>query len=321
MPLPSRPCPIATRRSPLALVQARDVQARLAAAHNVPEAERDTLFPILGLVSTGDKIQDRTLLEAGGKGLFTKEIDEALLDGRASFAVHSMKDVPTQLPDGLEIAAMLEREDPRDMLLARGGETRLADLPEGVTVGTASLRRQAQLLYRRPDIQVVPLRGNVDTRLGKLREGEIYATFLARAGLNRLGRDEAKADPVDPSEMLPAVGQGAVGVALRTDDAEAHALLAPLNHHLTEISVLAERAFLERLDGSCRTPIAAHMHIESMDLAGEVLSPDGKIRWHERVRFDLSTASRDDVVRMGSDLGQTIRDAAGDQLAAALASG
>ncbi len=320
MPLPSSPLPIATRRSPLALVQARDVQARLAAAHGVADEAREEVFPILGLVSTGDRIQDRTLLEAGGKGLFTKEIERALLDGRAAFAVHSMKDVPTQLPDGLAITAILEREDPRDMLLARGSETRLADLPEGVTVGTASLRRQAQLLYRRPDVTVVPLRGNVDTRLGKLKAGEIYATFLARAGLSRLGRPEAKADPVDSLEMLPAVGQGAVGVAVRANDATAQTLLAPLNHRDTEVSVAAERAFLERLDGSCRTPIAAHVHIESMDLAGEVLSPDGKIRWREKIRLDLSEASRDSVVRMGTELGQTVRDAAGDRLASVIGS-
>lgn len=316
MPVPSRPLPIATRRSPLALVQARDVQARLAAAHGVAPEDAETAFPILGLVSTGDRIQDRTLLEAGGKGLFTKEIDEALLDGRAAFAVHSMKDVPTQLPDGLSMGAILEREDPRDMLLARAGETRLADLPEGVTIGTASLRRQSQLLYRRPDIQVVPLRGNVDTRLGKLREGEIYGTFLARAGLNRLGRAEAGNAPVAIDEMLPAVGQGAVGVACRSNDPDAQALLAPLNHTLTELSVLAERAFLARLDGSCRTPIAAHMHIESMDLRGEVLSPDGKIRWHDQIRLDLENANKDDAVRMGTELGQAIREAAGDQLPA-----
>lgn len=318
MPLPSHPLPIATRRSPLALVQARDVQARLAAAHGVAAADIDEAFPILGLVSTGDRIQDRTLLEAGGKGLFTKEIDEAQLDGRAAFAVHSMKDVPTQLPDGLVMGAILEREDPRDMLLARDGECRLADLPDGVVVGTASLRRQAQLLYRRPDLQVVPLRGNVDTRLGKLRDGEIYATFLAKAGLNRLGREEGNRTPLATDEMLPAVGQGAVGVTVRDGDSTAASLVAPLNHMPTELSVLAERAFLERLDGSCRTPIACHMHIESMDLRGEVLSPDGKIRWHEQIRLDLSGANKDDVVKLGSELGQAIKEAAGDQLPAVI---
>ncbi|WP_417483049.1 hydroxymethylbilane synthase [Maricaulis sp.] len=319
MPLPSKPMPIATRRSPLALVQARDVQARLARLHGIEDEQRDIVFPILGLVSTGDQIQDRALIEAGGKGLFTKEIDEALFERRAAFAVHSMKDVQTELPDGLELGAILEREDPRDMLLARGGETRLADLPEGVVIGTASLRRQAQALYKRPDLKVVVLRGNVDTRLGRLASGEVYATFLARAGLNRLGRDEAKAEPLALSEMLPAAAQGAVGVAIRNDDDRARELLMALNHPATELAVLAERAFLARLDGSCRTPIAAHVHIESMDFTGEVLTPDGQLRWREQMRFDMKTATRNSAIAAGQTLGQTVRDAAGDNLAAVLA--
>ncbi len=319
MPLPSKPMPIATRRSPLALVQARDVQARLARLHGIEDEQRDIVFPILGLVSTGDQIQDRALIEAGGKGLFTKEIDEALFERRAAFAVHSMKDVQTELPDGLVLGAILEREDPRDMLLARGGETRLADLPEGVVIGTASLRRQAQALYKRPDLKVVVLRGNVDTRLGRLASGEVYATFLARAGLNRLGRDEAKAEPLALSEMLPAAAQGAVGVAIRNDDDRARELLMALNHPATELAVLAERAFLARLDGSCRTPIAAHVHIESMDFTGEVLTPDGQLRWREQMRFDMKTATRNSAIAAGQTLGQTVRDAAGDNLAAVLA--
>ena len=237
---------------------------------------RDTVFPILGLLSTGDQIQDRALIEAGGKGLFTKEIDEALLERRAAFAVHSMKDVQTELPDDIELGAILEREDARDMLLARGGETRLADLPQGVVIGTASLRRQAQALYQRPDLSVVVLRGNVDTRLGRLASGAIYATFLARAGLNRLGRKEAQAEPLALSEMLPAAAQG-------------------------------------------RTPIAAHVNIESMDFTGEVLTPDGQVRWRKQMRFDMKTATRTSAIAAGQSLGQAVRDAAGDQLAAALA--
>lgn len=315
---PSHPQPIATRRSPLALVQARTVQARLAEACGLDADGAERLFPILGLVSTGDRIQDRTLLEAGGKGLFTKEIDEAQLAGEATFAVHSMKDVPTELPDGLVLAACLEREDPRDMLLARGGEHRLADLPEGVTVGTASLRRQAQLLHARPDITVVPLRGNVDTRLGKLREGDIYATFLARAGLNRLGRAEAQGRPLEADEMLPAVAQGVVGVTVRTDDDAARAWLAPLNHSASELAITAERAFLRQLDGSCRTPIAAHLNNESMDFIGEVLTPDGRVRWREHTRIDMNTTPIDDAAEAGRALGQAIRDAAGDRLAEVL---
>ena len=315
---PSRPLSIATRRSPLALVQAHDVQARLAAQCGLTGTEADAFFPILGLVSTGDRIQDRTLIEAGGKGLFTKEIDEAQLDGRAAFAVHSMKDVPTVLPDWLVLGALLEREDPRDMLIARGGETRLADLPEGVTIGTASLRRQAQLLHKRPDLKVIPLRGNVDTRLGKLAEGEIYATFLARAGLNRLGREEARRDPLDPSDMLPACAQGAVGVTIRPDDDEAAAHLVGLHHSETEIAVTAERAFLAELDGSCRTPIAAHVNKVSMDFIGEVLTPDGKQCWRKQIRFDMTTATSDSARSSGEALGRAVRDAAGDGLAAAL---
>lgn len=315
---PSTPQPIATRRSPLALVQARDVQARLIAACGLNAEDGERLFPILGLVSTGDRIQDRTLLEAGGKGLFTKEIDEAQLAGEATFAVHSMKDVPTELPERLALGAILEREDPRDMLLARGGETRLADLPEGVTVGTASLRRQAQLLHARPDLTVVPLRGNVDTRLGRLRDGEIYATFLARAGLNRLGRDEAQRAPLAMDEMLPAAAQAAVGVAVRTDDAEARAWLAPLNHPATELAIVAERAFLRKLDGSCRTPIAAHLNNESMDFTGEVLTPDGQYRWREQSRIDMTTATLTDADTAGQALGEAVRAAAGDRLAEVL---
>jgi hydroxymethylbilane synthase len=311
---PSSPQPIATRRSPLALWQAREVQARLARACGLEGDDADAAFPILGLVSTGDKIQDRTLLEAGGKGLFTKEIDEAQLSGEAAYAVHSMKDVPTELPDGLILGAILEREDPRDMLLARGGETRLADLPEGVVVGTASLRRQAQLLHARPDITVVPLRGNVATRLGKLESGEVYATFLARAGLKRLQRPEAEREPLPFSDMLPAVAQGAIGVAARIDDSDARTRLTALEHVPTRIAITAERAFLKALDGSCRTPIAAHLNNESMDFTGEVLTPDGTQRWQKRLRIDPATTSLEQAFDAGLQLGRAIRDEAGDRL-------
>jgi len=311
---PSSPQPIATRRSPLALWQAREVQARLARACGLEGDDADAAFPILGLVSTGDKIQDRTLLEAGGKGLFTKEIDEAQLSGEAAYAVHSMKDVPTELPDGLILGAILEREDPRDMLLARGGETRLADLPEGVVVGTASLRRQAQLLHARPDITVVPLRGNVATRLGKLESGEVYATFLARAGLKRLQRPEAEREPLPFSDMLPAVAQGAIGVAARIDDSDARTRLTALEHVPTRIAITAERAFLKALDGSCRTPIAAHLNNESMDFTGEVLTPDGVQRWQKSLRIDLATTTLEQAFETGQQLGQAIRDDAGDRL-------
>lgn len=314
MPSLSQPLPIATRKSPLALVQARDVQSRLAAAHGIPAEDREEAFPILGLVSTGDRIQDRTLLEAGGKGLFTKEIDEAQLNRDATFAVHSMKDMPTRLPDGLRLGAILEREDPRDMLLARNGETRLADLPERVTIGTASLRRQAQLLFARPDLSVIPLRGNVETRLRKLSDGEVYATFLARAGLNRLGRPEAQNAPLEIHEMLPAAAQGAVGVTVRDDDAEAIELVQALNHRPTELAITAERGFLEKLDGSCRTPIAAHVNIESLDFIGEVLSPTGQIRWRDEHAISLTGLDTGAARTAGYELADAVRTQAGDKL-------
>lgn len=314
MSLPSHPLPIATRRSPLAMAQALDVQARLIAACGADRAEGEALFPILGLVSTGDKIQDRTLLEAGGKGLFTKEIDEAQLEGRAGFAVHSMKDVPTHLPDGLVIGAVLEREDPADMLISSQSETRLADLPQGVVIGTASLRRQAQLLAARPDLRVVPLRGNVQTRLAKLDAGEVYATFLAKAGLKRLGHELSARPALERSEMLPAAAQGAIGVAIRQGDDTAQTLLEALNHSASEIAIEAERAFLDRLDGSCRTPIAANVHIESMVFRGEVLTPDGEMTWREDMRFDVKTANLASAREAGFELAQRIRDRAGDAL-------
>ena len=187
-----------------------------------------------------------------------------------------------------------------------------------MTVGTASLRRQAQLLHARPDLTVVPLRGNVDTRLGRLRDGEIYATFLARAGLNRLGRDEAKRTPLAMDEMLPAAAQAAVGVAVRADDAEARTWLAPLNHAATELAIVAERAFLRKLDGSCRTPIAAHLNNESMDFTGEVLTPDGQNRWREQSRIDMKKATLTDADTAGQTLGEAVRAAAGDRLAEVL---
>lgn len=310
----SSPLPIATRKSPLALAQALEVQALLAKAHGVAERDKDAAFPILGLVSTGDKIQDRTLLEAGGKGLFTKEIDEAQLDGRAAFAVHSMKDVPTTLPAGLELGAVLEREDPRDVLISSGGETRLEDLPEGCVFGTASLRRQSQLLNLRPDIKVIPLRGNVGTRLSKLAAGEVHATFLAKAGLNRLGHQLDNAAPIDPDTMLPAAAQGAVGVTIRSGDKNARALLEPLHHAPTALAIAAERGFLAALDGSCRTPIAAYVNNVSMDFTAEVLTPDGQMKWRESRSVDMSGLSLSDADQIGRELGAIVKSAAGEHL-------
>lgn len=243
---------IGSRGSPLALAQVEQVKARLAGAW--PElAERGALAVEI-IRTSGDRIQDRPLSEAGGKGLFTKEIEEALLAGTIDLAVHSMKDMPTALPEGLEIACLLPREDPRDALIGAAG---LADLPQGAVVGTSSLRRKAQLLARRRDLKIVDFRGNVDTRLRKLERGEVHATLLALAGLKRLGLEGKATSILATEEILPAVAQGAIGIETRTGDTRVRDLLAPLNHPPTARAVTAERALLEVLDGSCRTPIAA----------------------------------------------------------------
>lgn len=295
------------------------VQSGLAKAHRVDDAE--TAFPILAMTTTGDRITDRALLAAGGKGLFTKELEIALARGEASFAVHSMKDVPTRLPDGLEIACVLEREDPRDVLLTHTSAVRVADLPRGAKLGTASIRRQAQALALRPDLEVVLLRGNVDTRLDKVRMGEVDATFLARAGLRRLGRAEADRPAVEIAEMLPAPAQGAIGIEIRADDAAAREALAPLNHDVTELCISAERAVLAALDGSCRTPIAAHAVLErsTLRLAGEVLSPDGTHRWSQSVSLPLADPDIAAAIELGTALGEALKHTGGARLEAALA--
>jgi len=266
---------IGTRGSPLALAQAREVRDRLAAAHDALAAPDAVAIAVIK--TTGDRVQDRALAEIGGKGLFTKEIEEALIDGRIDLAVHSMKDVPTWLPAGLEIAAVLPREDVRDAWFGRGGAG-LDDLPAGAVVGTASLRRQAQVLARRPDLACVPFRGNVATRLAKLAAGEVDATLLAIAGLKRLGREDLVTTPLDPAAMLPAVAQGAIGVEIRTDDASTRRLVAALDHRESAIRVTAERAFLAVLDGNCRTPIAALAEVEGdrLRFRGLVAAPDGR---------------------------------------------
>lgn len=267
------PIRIGTRGSPLALAQAREVAARLRQAHSLGE---DAIELVI-IKTSGDRITDRPLAEAGGKGLFTKEIEEALLAGDIDLAVHSMKDVPTLLPESLVIRAVLPREDPRDAFISvKFGA--LAELPQGATVGTSSLRRQAQVLHRRPDLEVVGFRGNVETRLRKLDEGVAEATFLACAGLNRLGLTQHIKEPIPTDVMLPAVAQGAVGIEIRIDDAQTAHLVAPLNDEETALCVAAERAFLLRLDGSCRTPIAglAELQGDSLRLRGEILTPDGR---------------------------------------------
>ena len=245
---------IGTRGSPLALVQAETVRDALAAAH--PHIAEKLAIEII--VTTGDRVRDRSLSEIGGKGMFTKEIEAALQGGAIHMAVHSMKDMPTWQPDGLAIVCQLPREDPRDALICARARA-IDDLPRGAVIGSASLRRKSQLLMRRPDLDVVLIRGNVETRLAKLEAGEVDGTLLAMAGLNRLGMTgRANAAALTIDEMHPAVGQGSVCIECRDDDAATRALLAPLNHEPTTIAVAAERAYLAVLDGSCRTPAALH---------------------------------------------------------------
>ncbi len=275
---------LGTRGSPLALAQAHETAARLRQAADIG-------CDIRVFKTTGDMILDRPLAEAGGKGLFTKELDEALLDGRIDIAVHSMKDVPTQLPDGLIIAATLPREDYRDRLITADG-AKLKDIKSGARIGTSSLRRASQLKQIRSDFIIVPFRGNVGTRLGKLEAGEADATILAAAGLNRLGHhDLGEALPV--GVMLPAVAQGAVGVAARRDDAAVQAALAAIHDLECFEAIAIERAFLAELDGSCRTPIAALARFQAggdVELRGQILRVDGSAAVQDKILVDASVA-------------------------------
>ena len=267
----TKPLKIGTRGSPLALAQVRLLIAALQAKHDGLQAE------IVTITTSGDRIQDRPLSEAGGKGLFTKEIEEALIAGDIDCAVHSMKDMPTQLPAGLIIPCLLPREDVRDAFFSLKAKT-LADLPQGSVVGTSSLRRQAIILAKRPDLKVVTFRGNVGTRLRKLEEGVVDATLLAVAGLNRLGQSHLIQSILEPEVMLPAVAQGAIGIEVREDDRATQKLLEAVHCYTTELRVTAERSFLAVMDGSCRTPLAALMGV-----------PDP----HHRARFDALKAEPD----------------------------
>ncbi len=269
------PLRIGTRGSPLAMAQAHETRDKLKA--QFPELEPDDAIEIIVIKTTGDAILDRPLADIGGKGLFTKEIDDAMLDGDIDIAVHSMKDVPTYLPGGIHLPCMLERRDVRDAFISNKTK-RLWDLPQGAVVGTASLRRQALILNRRPDLKVVTFRGNVQTRLKKLGNGDVDATMLALAGLKRLDMEDVVTEAISTEEFLPAPGQGAIGITSRTDDNRANDYLAALNHEQTFIRVTAERAFLTVLDGSCRTPIAAHAWYDgenTLRFHGQVLRPDG----------------------------------------------
>ena len=303
------PIVVGTRGSPLAIAQTRLVCDRLVAAH--PALAEDGALQTTVITTSGDRILDRPLADIGGKGLFTKEIEEALLGGRIDLAVHSMKDVPTWLPEGLEIAAIPAREDPRDVLIARDapGLTGLADLPQGARVGTGSLRRQAQLLARRPDIAVVPMRGNVGTRLRKVREGAADATLLALAGLKRLGERVEGMTVLAPEDMLPAVGQGALGIECRTNDDSVKEMLHAIVDPATTGAVHCERALLAVLDGSCRMPIAG---LAEPDGAGRlrldalIAQPDGSA-CHRTARSGAIT----DALAIGRDAGAALRAAGG----------
>lgn len=268
----SAPLRIGTRGSPLALAQAHETRDRLMAAHGLPAAA----FEIVVIKTSGDRILDRPLKEVGGKGLFTREIEEALLDGSIDIAVHSMKDMPTIQPQGLVLDCLLPREDVRDAFVSLEYGS-IADLPQGAVVGSSSLRRRAQLLHRRPDLQLVEFRGNVQTRLKKLRDGVAVATFLAMAGLRRLDMAQIARSGISADEMLPAVAQGAIGVERRADDDAVAGLLAAISDGPTALRIAAERAFLARLDGSCQTPIAglAELAGDRLILRGEILRPDG----------------------------------------------
>ena len=303
LPDPNRPLRIGTRGSPLALAQAHETRRRLMAAHGLPE----DAFEVVVISTAGDRITDRPLSALGGKGLFTREIESDLLAGRIDVAVHSMKDMPTIQPEGLVIDCLLPREDVRDAFVS-GRHASLGSLPEGTVVGTSSLRRGAQLRARRPDLRVVEFRGNVQTRLRKLADGVAEATFLAMAGLNRLGMADVARAPIDPSDMLPAVAQGAIGVERREDDARVAALVEPLDHPETTLRVAAERAFLARLDGSCETPIAGLAEIVdgALRLRGEVLRPDGS-DFHE----GSETGPLEDAAEMGTALAARLLDRAG----------
>jgi hydroxymethylbilane synthase len=308
--LPDFPLRIATRTSPLALAQVEAVRARLTQACSLgPEA-----FEIVALKTTGDRILDRALSEAGGKGLFTKEIEEALLEGRADIAVHSAKDLPTDHPPGLGLAAILPREDPRDAFISRIAGS-LEELPDGAVVGTASLRRAALVRRLRPGLRTVMLRGNVQTRLAKLEAGEVQATLLALAGLKRLDMGHEATAILDPDSFPPALGQGTIAVQTRLDDTGTNTLVHAIDDAAARAALECERAFLAVLDGSCRTPIAGHARVtgDRLDFRGLVLSPDGATA-HEASRSGAAS----EAGALGVSAGEEVARVAGPDFLAAL---
>jgi len=306
-----KPLRIATRKSQLALWQAEHVAGLLRRAHAGLEVE------LVPMVTQGDRIQDRSLAAIGGKGLFIRELEVALEEHRADIAVHSMKDLPGDLPAGLTIAAVLERADARDALLTASAG-RLDDLPRGARVGTSSLRRQAQLLAARPDLKIEGLRGNVDTRLRRLDGGGMDAIVLACAGLIRLGLEARITARLDPKQFLPAVAQGVIGIECRGGDSRTLGLVTPFNHQDTRIAMDAERAFAHRLGGSCQSPIAAHARLEgrSLLLDGLVAEPDGS-----RLVRDTASGSVDDPAALGRLLAERILDAGAGPLLERLRAG
>ena len=299
----TKPFRIGTRGSPLALAQAYQTRDCLMAAHGLPEE----MFEIVPIVTKGDRIADRALSEVGGKGLFTEELEHQLLSCELDFAVHSSKDMATQLPEGLYLSAFLPREDPRDAFIGKAAQ-KLLELPHGATVGSASLRRQAQIRRLRPDLNVIIFRGAVATRLRKLEEGLADATLLAMAGLNRLGLENVATEILDPKDFLPAPAQGAIGIESRRGDKRIDDLLSAINDQQTFDTVTCERAFLSVLDGSCRTPIAGHALIDGDNLhfKGLILTPDGKISHDVEI-----SGKRSDAFELGRQAGDKVRIDAG----------
>jgi len=303
-----KPIRIGTRGSNLALKQVYELRERLCAAHGMSEDD----FEVVVIKTSGDMIQDKALREFGGKGLFTKEIEDALIAGDIDMAVHSMKDVATVEPEPLEIACLMPREDVRDAFISLKVE-RLSDLPHGAVVGTSSLRRQAQVKALRPDIEVITYRGSVETRLRKLEEEVADATLLAVAGLRRLGHGDKITAPVSPDEMLPAIAQGAIGIQTRKDDDARRELLATIHDRPTHARVSAERAFLAELDGSCRTPIAglAELDGDRMHFRGQILLPDGSQEFQTQRSGPASEAAA-----MGRDAARELLERAGPEFMA-----
>ena len=302
-PSPSAPLRIGTRGSPLALAQAYETRKRLVEALNASEDS----FEIVVISTSGDRILDRPLKEVGGKGLFTKEIEQEMLDRKIDIAVHSMKDMPVEQPDGLTLGCYLPREDVRDAFVSSNFKN-VSDLPSGSKVGTSSLRRKAQLKFSRPDLEVVEFRGNVQTRLKKLKDGVASCTFLAMAGLNRLGLEEVAQSAINPNEMLPAIAQGAIGIEWRKEDKQITDILKKIHHTETEQRLNAERAFLAELDGSCQTPIAGLAVIEgsSLKFTGQVLRTDGSESISETASCDIEDGSE-----LGREMAQKILVQAG----------